>query len=326
MGVLDRVAGNAVLGLAWGLGALPPALGDGLGAALGTVGYLGDGAHRRRAVENLLRAGMAPDEAVARRMARRVFQNLGRSFADVCRIRRRSDAEVATGVRFEGYQQIRDAKARGRGVILITAHLGAWELLPVASALQGDPIHVVVRPMDNATLDRAITAIRARGGNGVIRKQDLMRAGLRLLKAGDTLGILIDQNIAAREGVFVQFFGRPACTTYAPALLALRTGAAVIPVTIFREGPGRHVIVVEKPIELRRSGNLRDDLQENTARFTRAIEAFVRRRPEDWFWVHRRWKTQPPPPGEEGMAPPPLLEADASAVHQPGGDGEGFRP
>jgi len=231
-----------------------------------------------------------------------VFQNLGRSFVDVGRVPGRRDAELAAGIRFEGYEEVREAKRRGRGVIVVTAHLGAWELLPVASALQGDPIHVVVRTMDNATLDRAITALRTRGGNGVIRKQDLMRAGLRLLKAGATLGILIDQNIAAREGVFVDFFGRPACTTYAPALLALRTGAAVIPATILREGPGRHVVVVEKPIELHRSGNLREDLQENTARFTRAIEAFVRRSPAEWFWVHRRWKTQPPAPGEEAAA------------------------
>ncbi len=322
-GLLDRVAGGAVLGLARGLGALPPALGDAVGAALGAVACAVAGRHRARAVENLLRAGMAPDSAAARRLARQVFQNLGRGFADMCRLPRLTDAAIAASLRFEGYEHIRAARDLGRGVIAVTAHLGAWELLPIATALHGDPIHVVVRPMDNATLDRAVTAIRTRGGNGIIPKGDLMRAGLRVLKAGGTLGILMDQNITWREGVFVEFFGRPASTAYAPALLALRTGAAVLPVAIFREEPGRHRVVIEEAIPVARTGNLRHDLQENTARFTRALEAFIRRSPAEWFWVHRRWKTQP---HAAAGAPPP---EDAAAGHSPppaGGDREAGTP
>lgn len=302
---------------------MPPALGDRVGAALGTAVYLVDVVHRRRAAENLVRAGMAEDGTAARRMSHRVFQNLGRSFADLCRLPRLTDAEIAQRVRLDGYEQVREGRARGRGVIVVTAHLGAWELLPMVSALQGDPIHVVVRPMDNVTLDRAITAIRTRGGNGVIRKQDLMRAGLKVLKAGGTLGILIDQNITWREGVFVEFFGRTANTAFAPALLALRTGATVLPAAIFREGPGRHRIVVEKAIELSRSGDLRRDLQENTARFTRAIEAFIRRSPAEWLWVHRRWKTQPPAGGvQEGWG----RDGAAGSSPIPERDAGGDRP
>ncbi|HEY7678060.1 MAG TPA: lysophospholipid acyltransferase family protein, partial [Candidatus Methylomirabilis sp.] len=189
------MAGAAVLAVARGLGALPPAVGDGVGAALGTAAYLLDWAHRRRAVENLLRAGMAEDRASARRIARRVFQNLGRSFADLCRLPRLTDAELAGRIRMEGYEHVREARARGRGIIVVTAHLGAWELLPAMSGILGDPIHVVVRPMDNLTIDRALAAIRSRGGNGIIRKQDLLRRGmgLKVLKAGGTLGIMIDQ-------------------------------------------------------------------------------------------------------------------------------------
>jgi KDO2-lipid IV(A) lauroyltransferase len=263
---------------------------------------------------------MAEDRASARRIARRVFQNLGRSFADLCRLPRLTDAELAGRIRMEGYEHVREARARGRGIIVVTAHLGAWELLPAMSGILGDPIHVVVRPMDNLTIDRALAAIRSRGGNGIIRKQDLLRRGmgLKVLKAGGTLGIMIDQNITWREGVFVEFFGRTANTAFAPALLALRSGAAVIPAAIFREGPGRHRIVVEKPMELARSGDLRRDLQENTARFTQAIEAFIRRSPADWFWVHRRWKTQPlgpesasAPPGEGVPEPAALAEGEA---------------
>ena len=299
-GVLDRVVGAAILGLARGLGALPPTVGDGVGAALGTAAYLVDVTHRRRAVENLLWAGMAEGRMAARRIARCVFQNLGRNFADLCRLPRLTDAELAQCIRIEGYEYLREARARGRGVIVVTAHLGAWELLLMVAVIRGDPIHVVVRPMDNLTIDRALTTIRTRGGSGIIRKQDLLRRGLglKVLKAGGTLGILVDQNITWREGVFVEFFGRTANTAFAPALLALRSGAAVIPAAIFREGPGRHRVVIEKPIDLTRSGDLRHDLRENTARFTRAIEAFVRRSPAEWLWVHRRWKTQPLPNGE----------------------------
>jgi KDO2-lipid IV(A) lauroyltransferase len=323
-GVLDRMAGAIVLGLARGLGALAPAWGDGVGAALGTVAYLVDRAHRHRAVENLLRAGIAEDRASARRITRRVFQNLGRSFADLCRLPRLTDAEIAERIRVEGYEHVREARARGRGIIVVTAHLGAWELLPVMSAIRGAPIHSVVRPMDNVTIDRALTAIRSRGGNGIIRKQDLLRRGLglKVLKAGGMLGIVMDQNITWREGVFVEFFGRTANTAFAPALLALRTGAAVIPAAIFREGPGRHRIVVEKPIEIVRSGDLRRDLQENTARFTQAIEAFIRRSPAEWFWVHRRWKTQPL--GPDSPSSPPTEAAHDPVAHaegRAGGDG-----
>lgn len=328
-GILDRTLGGAVLGLAWCLGALPAALGDGVGAALGSVAYWVDRWHRGRAVENLLRAGMAPEARAARRIARQVFQNLGRSLADLCRIPRLTDAELRGRVRVEGSAHVQEAGARGRGVILVTAHLGAWELLPLISAIHGYPLHMVVRPMDNVTLDRALTALRTRGGNAVIRKQDLMRKGLglRVLKAGGTLGILIDQNITWREGVFVDFFGRTANTAFAPALLALRTGAAVLPVAIFREGPGRHRVVVEKPIAVRRSGDLHRDLQENTARFTQAIEAFIRRSPAEWLWVHRRWKTQPLPEGPSPLRDPDdvpghlgLPEGDpaASSPHIPG--------
>jgi KDO2-lipid IV(A) lauroyltransferase len=322
--LLDRMAGAAVLALARGVGALPPSLGDGVGAALGAAAYHVDWAHRRRAVENLLRAGMAEDRASARRIARRVFQNLGRSFADLCRLPRLSDAALAERVRVEGYEHVREARARGRGIIVVTAHLGAWELLPVMSAIRGDPIHVVVRPMDNLTLDRALAAIRSRGGNGIIRKQDLLRRGLglKVLKAGGTLGILMDQNITWREGVFVEFFGRTANTAFAPALLALRSGAAVIPAAIFREGPGRHRIVVEKSIALARSGDLRRDLQENTARFTRAIEALIRRSPADWFWVHRRWKTQPLGPDSPSASSAEGLPEPAEVAEGPAA-GEG---
>lgn len=317
-GILDGALGGAVLGLAWGLGALPPPLGDAMGATLGALAYVVDGRHRRRAVDNLLRAGMAPDLASARRLALQVFQNLGRSFADLCRIPRLDAAAMAARVRFQGEEHLRAARAGGRGVLLVTAHLGAWEMLPIVSALRGEPIHVVVRPMDNLTLDRAITSIRTRGGNGIIPKRDLMRGGLKVLKAGGTVGILMDQNITWREGVFVEFFGRPASTAYAPALLAMRAGATVLPVAIFRQGPGRHRIVVESPIALCRTGNLRHDLQENTARFTRAIEALIRRSPTEWFWVHRRWKTQPrdaadaPLPAHGVVPPPPTPHVEAA--------------
>jgi KDO2-lipid IV(A) lauroyltransferase len=167
--------------------------------------------------------------------------------------------------------------------------------LPLWSALRYEPIHVVVRPLDNPRLDDLLTAWRERGGNLVIRKREAIRAILRVLRRGETVGILIDQHISEREGVVVPFFGRPASTTAAPALIALRSGAAVLPAGITRRpGRGRYRIRIGAEVPVRRSGDLQADLVENTARFSAAVEAMIREQPEQWFWVHRRWKTREP--------------------------------
>ena len=178
--------------------------------------------------------------------------------------------------------------------MLITAHFGPWELLPLLAALRYEPIHVVARPLDNPRVDEYLTALRERGGNRVIQKRDAVSSILQVLRRGETVGILIDQHIREKDGIIVPFFGRPASTAFAPALIAMRSGAAVLPVGIVREGRARYLVRIAEEVAVRRSGDLRADLAENTARFTAAMEAFISERPDHWFWVHRRWKTDHP--------------------------------
>jgi KDO2-lipid IV(A) lauroyltransferase len=255
-----------------------------------------DRRHRAIAAENLAAAfpgrytSTELDDAV-----RAVFENLGRTAVDVARSDRLRGISGAHAVRLDGLARLLEARARGKGVVLITAHFGPWELLPLVAAERYEPIHIVVRPLDNPRLDALVTTWRERGGNRVIGKRDAVPAILQVLRGGGTVGILIDQHITEQEGVVVPFFGRPASTAIAPALLALRSGAPVLPVGIVREsGRGRYRICVGEEVPVRRTGELRSDLVVNTARFTRAIEAMVRDRPDHWFWVHRRWKTAQP--------------------------------
>jgi KDO2-lipid IV(A) lauroyltransferase len=241
-------------------------------------------------------------------LARAVFENLGRTAVDVAR----SDTPLLAtdAVHIDGLNRLQEASRRGKGVLLIMAHFGPWELLPLIGALRYRPTHVVARPLDNPWLDDLFTALRERGGNRVIRKRDAVLAILQVLRQGETVGILIDQHISERDGVVVPFFGRPASTAFAPALIVMRSGAAVLPMAIVREGRGRYRVVIADEVPVRRSGDFKADLVENTARFTAAIEVFIRQHPDQWLWVHRRWKTrQPLDPRLETRNPPRQQEA-----------------
>jgi KDO2-lipid IV(A) lauroyltransferase len=177
-------------------------------------------------------------------------------------------------------------------VILITAHLGNWELMAAWYAVMGYKMDVVVRDLDNALASRLMNWVRTRHGHAMVLKKRSMRRLLKTLAKGGIAGILLDQNVARVEGVFVDFFGVPACTNKGPAMLAAVSGAAVIPTFICREN-GRHIIKIGPEIGLSRGGDKKTDALENTRRFTAAIEEAIRRNPGQWFWVHRRWKTRP---------------------------------
>ena len=196
-------------------------------------------------------------------------------------------------VTFDGLEHFYTAMEKGRGVLLLTSHFGNWELMALAFSLLYRPINIVIRPLDIPLLDRLITNIRTRGGNQMIAKKGSLSKVLRLLAAGGVVGLLIDQNPAWEEGVFVPFFKEIACTNKALTALALRTGAPVIPVYNVRELDGSYRIVAGPEVVLVRSGDTRRDMEENTANFNRIIESYVRRHPEQWFWVHQRWKTRP---------------------------------
>jgi KDO2-lipid IV(A) lauroyltransferase len=285
-----------VLAFAKALRYLPSSLAYPVGEGLGALAYRMDRKHRVIAQQNLGRAfnGQFSSEVIGE-LARSTFINLGRTVVETCRIPRIDRDNFHRLIRVEGYEHFLKAKERGRGVIYITAHLGSWELLPVASALMGEPLSIVARPLDNRYLDRAVNRLRTGWGTKVLAKKHAIPTLVRALHQGESIGILMDQHITWKEGVLVDFFGLPACTALAPALLALRTGAAVLPAAIFRRRRDRHAVVVGEEIPLIRTGNLKEDLVANTAAFTKAIEAFVRREPAQWLWVHRRWKVESPP-------------------------------
>jgi KDO2-lipid IV(A) lauroyltransferase len=197
-------------------------------------------------------------------------------------------------VKVEGVEHLNSAMARGRGVLILTAHFGNWELLAASHVLTAFPLSVVARPLDHPALDRLVARFRARSRAELINKHRALSEILSALRRQRMVGILLDQNASRREGVFVPFFGIPASTSKGLALLALKTGAPVVPIFIRREPDGRHRVIVDPAVPLSPTGDRDRDLVEATAAFTRIIEANVRQWPEQWLWIHRRWKTRPP--------------------------------
>ena len=178
-------------------------------------------------------------------------------------------------------------------MILLSAHFGNWEWLGTILPICGAAMHVVARPIDNPHLDRLVEGWRKRHGNIVLDKRTETGGIIGLIRRGASVGFLLDQNVGRKKAVFVDYFGRPAATNKGLATIAFRTGAPVVPVFIVRIGE-RHKVVFEKPLSLPRTGNLANDIVSATGLFTKKIEAYVRRYPDQWLWVHRRWRTRPP--------------------------------
>jgi KDO2-lipid IV(A) lauroyltransferase len=273
---------------------LPEAWAYRLGDELGHLFFWIDRKHRRVAMENLKIAfGTEKGEQELRAIAKRSYQHLGRSMVELARVMSSPPERVMGWVKIEGLDYFLDAQKKGCGVLYLTAHLGNWELMALAQALQGYPISVVARPVDNPLLEDLLSRLRTRWGNRVIKKGGALREVLKLLNTGETVGFLLDQNVAADQGVFVNYFGKPACTHKTLALLALKTGAVVLPAFTFREKGNCHRIIVGPPVLLEETGDAERDVVLNTQKFTAMIESYVREHPDQWLWVHRRWKTQP---------------------------------
>ena len=273
---------------------LPTKMAHGLGRGLGKVAFVLDSRHRRIAMENLriaLRDGRSENEI--RDLARASFFHLTSALVEICRYREFRKGPVERFVDFEGVPRVIEAREGGRGIVLITGHLGAWELGALAAPMIGYPLEVVFRPLDNPYLDRWLVRARSSTGNRAIPKKNALRPILSSLQKGGMIVVLMDLNTMRSEGVFVDFFGRLASTTYAPALLALRTGAAVFPILTLRQEERRLKVIVGEEIPLLSSGSLQKDLVDNTARFTKVLEGYIREHPEQWFWPHERWKTRP---------------------------------
>ncbi len=245
---------------------------------------------RRTALTNLEMTGFAGRE----RIVAGVYDSIARlavSFARFPRIKREN---VKQWIAYEGFENFDNARRRGRGVLVATGHLGNWELSAFAHAYLAAPMHIVVRPLDNARIDALVEKYRGLSGNYIIQKTDAARGILRALAAGDAVGILIDQNTAPDEGVFIDFFGVPACAGSAFVKLAHHSGAAVVPgYAIWSGKDQRYVLHFEPEVEM--TGDVQRDTQSVHAR----LEAAIRRYPDQWLWIHRRWKTRPQ--GASGM-------------------------
>jgi KDO2-lipid IV(A) lauroyltransferase len=276
------------------LGILPRRLSRALAIALAQLLYLLHVRLRRVGMRNLQLAFPEKSEAERKRILRGVFTSLGRQLAEVCQFPKYTLKNVDEVVVYDGLENFDRAYARGKGVLFVTAHFGGWELSAFAHSLHGHWLHIVMRPMDNDYLDRLVQTYRTMHGNKTVGKDDFVRGLLAAMKAGETVGILMDTNMTPPQGVFVNFFGIPACTASGLARIALRTDAAVVPgFTIWDEKLGKYRLRFDPALELVRSGDLEADILANTQKFTSVIEEYVREFPDQWLWVHRRWKTRP---------------------------------
>lgn len=256
--------------------------------------YVLDDRHRRIAHRNLTLAFPEMDPKARKEIARSSFRNLGRVAAEISFLSRLNEKNVDRYIFFGGLENFQRAFEKGRGVLFLTAHFGNWEWMAASFPLQAHHFcHLVYRPLDSRFLDGVVERLRTGTGNQIIPKQKAMGQIIRLLKGGEVVGILLDQNMAWQEGVFVDFFGELACTNTGMALLALRIGTPVLPVFNVRQGDGRYRVIIEPEVPLHQTGDKEQDVLKNTELFTKIIERHIRNYPDHWLWVHQRWKTRP---------------------------------
>ena len=282
------------------LGWLPRPLSRAFAIALAQMVYLLHFRLRQVGMRNLAMVFPEKSEAERARILRGEFTSLGRQLAELCQFPRYTAENIDDVVVYDGLENYERAYARGKGVLFLTAHFGAWELSAFAHSLHGHWLHIVMRPMDNEYLDRLLQGYRTMYGNKTVAKDDFVRGLLAAMKAGETVGILMDTNMTPPQGIFVDFFGIPACTASGLARIALRTDAAVVPgFTIWDDALGKYRLRFDPVLELVRTGDVEADIAANTQMFMKVIEDYVRKYPEQWLWVHRRWKTRPE--GEKGL-------------------------
>jgi Kdo2-lipid IVA lauroyltransferase/acyltransferase len=290
----ERLEYGAVWLLLKMFGVLPRPVSRGLAASIarGLYALL---PQLRKTTEFNLRLAF-PDWTDARRaeVTRGMVRNLGWMAAEFARLPRYTKQNIEQYVILDGHENFLEGQRRGKGVLYLTGHIGAWELSSFAHALYGFPLHYMARPLDNPRIDALVNRYRCMSGNEPIFKNESARALLRILHGKGTVGILADQNTMREEGVFVDFFGKPACTTTGLARVALHTDAAVVPGYCWWDPQMRkYRLRFEPPVDLIRTGDAERDIFENTQKFAKVIEDAIRKHPDQWVWVHARWKTRP---------------------------------
>jgi Kdo2-lipid IVA lauroyltransferase/acyltransferase len=291
----ERLEYLFVFALVRGLGLLPRPAARSLGAALGAVAFALTGRLRRTGERNLEIAYPGSDVRWRSRVIRQLYRNLGLHLAEFCLMRRYTRETTQSLIRYAGLEHYLAARDAGRGVLVVTGHLGLWELSSFYHSLMGYPMSMVIRRLDNPLVDRLVNGIRCMHGNTVLHKDDFARGLIGAMRRGDTVGILMDTNMTPPQGLFVDYFGVPACTASGLARVAMRTDAAVLPGFLtWREDEQKYVLEFGERLPIARTGDDEADIVTNTQTCNTAIEQWVRRYPEQWLWVHRRWKTRPP--------------------------------
>lgn len=276
----------------WFLSVLPYTYSIRIGALLGRIIYWLDPVHRQIAKLNIRYALSDISNQRVNEIAMKSFEHLGKMISEFAQMTRMSLDEIREKVRFEGLEFYEKAASNGKGVLGLTGHLGNWEMLAVVQSSLGYPTGFVARSIDNPYIDRFVNSIRLRHGATIFRKKTHLKGLVDFLRGGGSVGILFDHHISVkRGGVIVDFFGFPAETSTILPRLALKLDLPIIPVFCLREDKnGRFIIKYLRPIELIRTGEIEKDIIENTRRCNRVLEEIIREYPEQWFWIHRRWK------------------------------------
>jgi KDO2-lipid IV(A) lauroyltransferase len=284
----------AVWAILKGLGALPRSLARSIAAGVVRIIYALLPRLRKTAQVNLRIAFPEWSEAQRKVVVRGMLRNLGWMAAEFARFPKYTKENIAQIVALDGHENFLEGQRRGKGVLYLTGHIGAWELSSFAHAQYGFPLRYMARRIDNPRIDALVNGYRCLSGNRPIFKNESARVMLKVLKEAGTIGILADQNTMPQEGAFVDFFGKMASTTTGIARMALHTDAAVVPgYAIWDEASGKYRLRFEPPVELIRTGDKERDVFENTQKFTKVIEEIIRKYPEQWVWVHGRWNTRP---------------------------------
>jgi KDO2-lipid IV(A) lauroyltransferase len=273
---------------------LPYRLSQRLGAGLGSIAHRLLGNRRSLTRKNL--AFVFPDRnpAQIRKLSRKAFQNIGRTLVEFVCSAGWTKEKLMAQIEIEGREHLDNALGKGSGILFLSAHFGNWELMGMAVSSLGYKLRVIARPMDNPKLDLLVNRMRANFGEGIIASVNGVKDVIRSLRRNETIGVLMDHNLRENP-VFADFFHKPAATTPILPLLAKKIGAPIVPIHMVRLGDGRHRIIREKELVLQDAGDHRQYLEINTRLCNRTIESWILKDPEQWFWVHDRWKTRPGP-------------------------------
>ncbi len=290
----ERLEYWLVVGVARTLGWMPRVLARMWAWTLAFMVYWAFGRLRRVGIRNLEMAlpNVSGDERI--RILRGVFKHLGWQLVEFCRMARYTPDNSRDWMQTDGLEHYLSAQAKGKGVLVITAHLGAWELSSFYHSMMGHPMGMVIRRLDNRRLDAFVNGIRCLHGNYVLHKDDFGRGLLTAMRTGGTVGILMDTNMTPPQGEFVKFFGIDACTATGLAHVARKTGAAVLPgFMLWERAKKRYVLHFGPEVKIPHTDDVAADIAAGTQMCTSVIESWIRRYPDQWLWIHRRWKTRP---------------------------------